>query len=677
MKILLIFLAMTAFILPKEQAKSKIVIPALFSDNMVLQQQSNVSFWGKGNPGDKIIVKASWGNTAKTTVGSDGSWNVKIKTVKAGGPYTVDLTVGDSSVVYKNVMLGEVWLCSGQSNMEMPLEGWGTNKVVHNSAEEIKNADYPNIRLFTVARAFSAKPEFNCVGSWSECSPKTVASFSAAAYFFGRKLYKELNVPIGLIVSSWGGTKVQPWISKKYLIKLDTYKPILEKLSSIGGVFEKQQNWIHKHPVIDVSKKNPSDEWKDLNFGDSICAKTDFNDSQWHTMKLPVYWEKTEVGSFDGAVWFRKKVDIPGSWLNKKLVLDLGPIDDMDQTYVNGKFVGGIEVTDFYDKPRVYNIPANLVTGTTLTIAVRVLDTGGGGGLWGDNVPMKIHPKDSNDSISIAGEWKYLPVAEYISGKFYVYGVSDREFDSRPKVPIEFDENTPSVLYNGMISPLIPFHIKGAIWYQGESNSDVPMDYNNYHELFSMMINNWRKAWGQGNFPFYFVQIAPWAYGSNSKSYVVRNEQFETLSVPNTGIAVTLDIGSLKTIHPPDKQDVGKRLALWALAKNYNKKVFYSGPLYKSMEIKGNKIILSFKHAGKGLVMKDINGKTNFIIAGRNQKFVNAQTKVDGKKLIVYSSGIKHPVAVRYTWGNKEEATLFNKEGLPSPTFKTDNWTDK
>jgi len=674
------FFATTEFLFPQNMQSSKKVIvemPALFSDNMVLQQKAKVPFWGKAQPGEMVIIKASWGETVKTKVNNDGTWMTKVKTIKAGGPYTVSLVIGDSSISYHNVMLGEVWLCSGQSNMEIPLEGWPPENPINNSAEEIKNANYPNIRLFTVARAVSSKPEFNCVGSWSECNPRTVAKFSAVAYFFGRKLYKELNVPIGLVVSVWGGTKIQPWISGKYLDSLDEYKSLVEKISQAKDEVDKLNEWIHSHHFIDISGKAPEVQWENLDFGDSLCAKPNFNDSAWRKMKLPVYWESTEVGNFDGAVWFRKKIDVPKGWLNKALVLELGPVDDMDRTYVNGTLVGATEEVGFWQKPRVYEVPANLITDTVLTIAVRVIDNQGGGGIWGNNVKMQIHPKGSEENISLAGEWKYLPVAEYINEKFYVYNINNQEFYSRPKAAIDIGPNTPTMLFNGMIAPLIPYYIKGVIWYQGESNSDEPNDYNNYKTYFSMMINNWRSDWMEGDFPFYFVQIAPWNYGDNSRSYVVRDAQFQTyLSVPNTGIVVTLDISSLSTIHPPDKLDVGKRLALWALAKNYGKKVFYSGPLYKAMEIKGDKIILSFEHSDKGLVLKDINGDTNFIISGPDQKFVKAKAKVDGKKLIVFSDEIKDPVAVRYTWSNNAEATLFNKEGLPSPTFKTDNWSD-
>jgi sialate O-acetylesterase len=412
--------------------------------------------------------------------------------------------------------------------------------------------------------------------------------------------------------------------------------------------------------------------WKDLDFYDTTCSKPDFNDSGWKNMKLPTLWESTEVGDFDGVVWFRKQINIPKIWLNKDLVLDLGPIDDMDRTYVNGVLIGSIEEPGFWQKPRIYNVPKGIVTDSILTIAVRVLDTGGGGGLYGSGTEMEIHPQaDSSRNIPLNGDWKYLPVAELVNNVFYLYNVKGEEFYSRPKSSIVVGPNTPTMLYNGMIAPLIPYSIKGTIWYQGESNSDFPEDYNNYKTLFPLMIKNWRADWGEGNFPFYYVQIAPFTYGENSKSYVVREAQLLTLSVPNTGMAVTLDIGNVNNIHPADKQDVGKRLALWALAKNYGENIIYSGPLYKSMKVENGKAVLSFTHTDGGLVIKEINGKNNFEIAGTDLNFVDADVKVEGDELVVYSPRIKRPAAVRYAWSNTAEATLFNKTGLPGSTFNT------
>lgn len=652
-----------------------IEMPAVFSDNMVLQQKSDVPVWGRAFPGEKVTVEASWGKKAEAIAEQDGTWMVRIRTAKAGGPYKLQITVGDSTITYSNVLLGEVWLCSGQSNMEIPLQGWPPQNLIQNSAEEIEKADYPDIRLFTVARAVSAVPEFNCIGTWSVCTPKSAAKFSAVGYFFGRKLFNELHVPIGLIFSSWGGTNIQPWIAGKYLEQVPSYRSVVREIDSLKGEVAVQNEWIHEHAVVDVSGRDPLHEYDSLNFNDSDCWETNFNDSAWSSVILPTYWEATSVGEFDGAVWFRKTVEIPRSWIDSTLVLDLGPIDDMDETWVNGLRVGGLLGGGYWDTPRIYSIPKNVVRDTSLTIAVRVIDTGGGGGIWGGGVKMRLHPEgDALSCIPLSGEWKYLPVAEYMNSRFYVYGAEGEPFNSRPKVAFPVGPNTPTMLFNGMIAPLIPYSIKGAIWYQGESNSDKPDDYNNYKYLFPLMIRNWRADWHEGNFPFYWVQIAPWTYGAKSKSYVVRDAQRLTLSVPNTGMAVILDIGSLSSVHPPDKQDVGLRLARWALAKNYGKHAVYSGPIYRSMSVRNGKSIISFRYAGGGLVMKPLNGETNFIIAGRDSNFVKAEVKVVGKTLVVYSSRVKHPIAVRYAWGNTEEATLFNSAGLPASTFRTDNW---
>ncbi len=651
-----------------------LVMPAIFSDNMVLQQKSMVPVWGKADPGSKVMVEASWGGKASTIVKRDSSWMVRLTTRKAGGPYELTISVGDTTVTYRNVMLGEVWVCSGQSNMEIPIEGWPPENPIKNSAEEIDSANFPDIRLFTVARAYSAAPDFNCVGKWTECAPKTAAPFSAVGYFFGRELYRKLHVPIGLISSVWGGTKIQPWISGRFLSRMPEYQGQVDSVSAVSRLADSLGNWIRSHPVVDVAKRNLSQMWENLEFGDSACSEVSYNDSSWRTMKLPVLWQTTSAGRFNGVVWFRRTVDIPKSWINSSLVLDLGPVDDMDETWVNGVKVGGILKVGFYATPRVYEVPGSIVRDTTLTIAVRVIDNGGFGGIWGNGVRMEIHPEiDSSRSVLVSGDWRYMPVAEYMGSKFYVYGPNG-EFYSRPQLPFPIYENTPTALLNGMIAPLIPYRIKGVIWYQGESNSALPDDYNNYKFLLPLMIRNWRADWHEGKFPFYYVQIAPWTYGAKSKSYVVRDAQRLALSVPNTGMAVTLDIASLTTIHPPDKQDVGLRLALWALDKNYGIREIYSGPIYRSMKVKSKMAIIYFKHTDGGLVFKPMDGETNFVIAGRDGQFVKAGVKVAGRYLEVYSPGVPHPVAVRYTWSNEEEATLFNKAGLPASTFRTDNW---
>jgi sialate O-acetylesterase len=650
---------------------NKLMLPSVFSDNMVLQQKSEVPFWGKGIPNHQIQIKASWGATSNAYVTKDSLWITKIQTPKAGGPYKVTIQSGDSVIQYLNVLIGEVWLCSGQSNMEMPLEGWPPYAMVNNFAEEINNANYPEIRLFTVERAVSNKPEFNCTGKWIPCDSSSAKGFSATAYFFGRKLYKELKVPIGLIHSSWGGTPIEAWTSAGYLRSVGRYDSTLDKMANSDGEIVRQINWIKSHPVIDVSNKNLKNRWKNLEFDDITCSESNFDDSNWKSMKLPTLWENADIGTFDGVVWFRKKIELPKDWLNKNLILDLGPVDDMDRTYVNGKLVGAIEEEGYWQKERIYNIQKENNNDSILTIAVRVVDIQGGGGIYGDKNKMKIHPADDTTGIAISGNWKYLPVAELLNMKFYVYGTKGEEFYSRPKTSVDITAFEPITLYNAMISPIIPYGIKGAIWYQGEANTDEP---NFYATLLPLMIKNWRDNWNENDFPFYLVQIAPFNYGDKINSQELRESQLKSLSVPNTGMAVTLDIGEANNIHPADKQDVGKRLALWALAKNYNKKVVYSGPLYKSMKIDGNKIIISFDFADGGLVLNHIEGADNFLIAGKDHKFMKAHVKIEGKQLIVANPEISNPVAVRYAWSNTAQGTLFNKAGLPASSFRTDDW---
>jgi len=651
--------------------QSKIEIPSIFSDNMVLQRNTDVSFWGKADPNLEVVLNTGWGKTSNTIVQDDGSWLLKIGTPGAGGPYEINLQIGDSSVTYKNVLIGEVWLCSGQSNMEMPVEGWLPDSPIMNSEQEIENANFPEIRLFTVARAISPDEEFDCTGSWAECNPQTAATFSATAYFFGKKLYEELKIPVGLIHSSWGGTPVESWTGAKYLSSLPEFVKTLKDIKSSKGELQKYTAWLEAHPVITVNSVPSGTRWQNLKFNDEKCSEVNFDDSNWKEMNLPTLWESSEVGNFDGVIWFRKKIKIPDDMVNKDLVLELGPIDDMDITFVNGTKVGSYEKDGFWQTKRIYNVAANLVSSNEISIAVRVVDPQGGGGIYGKPEELKIHSLNSDESISLSGYWKYLPVAEYRNLKFYVLGVDGNDYYSRPKMKTDFSANTPTTLYNGMIRPLVPYSIKGVIWYQGEANVDNP---EQYATLFPLMIKNWREDWSEGDFPFYYVQIAPYDYGEQSHSEALRESQLKTLSVPNTGMAVTLDIGNPGNIHPADKEDVGERLARWALAKSYDRNVFYSGPLYKSMNIENDKIILSFDYADDGLAIKELKGENNFLIAGENKVFKKASAKVDGDKLIISNDEIKSPIAVRYCWSNTDEATLFNKEGLPASSFRTDNW---
>ena len=528
-----------------------------------------------------------------------------------------------------------------------------------------------SMRLFKIARALSVSPESDCTGEWKECDSLSASRFSATAFFFGRSLFNKLKVPVGLIQSSWGGTPVQAWTSERFLREVLTLGPILDKIDSNRDDIVRQTRWMRMNSIIDVSRKPPSIRWEDLEFDDKECSKPDYSDENWGSMILPTLWERTPLGEFDGTVWFRKKVSIPKQWIHSDLVLSLGPIDDVDRAYVNGILIGKTEEEEQWRKPRIYTVPKDIVTDSTIALAVRVIDYGGGGGMYGDRSQMTIRRADSVGTVSVAGGWRYLPVAEFLFSKFYVYGARGEKFNARPPTTYSIAPNSPAVLYNAMIVPVIPYTIKGAIWYQGESNTDEP---RLYRDFLPLMIRNWREDWNEGEFPFYFVQIAPFNYGDSVQSQVLRESQLLTLSTPRTGMAVTLDIGEPENIHPADKQSVGERLAFWALAKDYKKKVPFSGPLYRSMKIKGDSIIVSFDFAGRGLLLKEERSNTEFLIAGEDRQFVKAEAVADGKQLIVFSARVRNPVSVRYAWSNTAKATLFNVEGLPASSFRTDEW---
>ncbi len=646
-------------------------IAPLFGDNMVLQQKHGVPFFGKGTPGSTVSIQTSWGKSATTEVKTDGAWMLNLRTPVAGGPHQIDVRHDDTVLTLRNVLIGEVWLCSGQSNMEMPLEGWPPDTILH-SAAEIRHSSYPGIRLFNVKRAFSAAPESECAGRWEECSPTSSPAFSATAYFFGRKLHQSLKVPIGLVLSSWGGTPVEAWTGAEFLRRVPELDTTLEKIRISAEGMKVQMAWVRQFPVIDVSLRPRATKWQNLALHDDDCSALSFDDSKWRIMRLPTIWEKAGLGEFDGVVWFRKEITVPQTWVHKDLVVELGAVDDMDITFVNGQKVGGHETEGLWKAERVYRVPKSLVDTTAIRIAVRVIDNGGGGGIYGEAKSMTIHPEGEDERLSLAGDWRFLPVAEYRADNLFVFGSKGERFFERPSLPIDFSAYTPTSLFNGMIAPLAPFTLAGVIWYQGESNASAPLMYK---KLFPLMIENWRNAFRDSTLPFYFVQIAPYAYGILTESQLLREAQLTTLAVRNTGMAVTMDIGNPTNIHPANKQEVGQRLALWALAKNYGKKLEFSGPLYRSSKKFKERIELTFDHAPNGLVLIGREEGNGFLIAGENREFKPADVRVEGRKLVVSNVEIANPQAVRYAFRNTAEATLFNTAGLPAPSFRTDDWS--
>ncbi len=633
---------------------AQIALPGCFTDNMVLQQQAKVNLWGTQTPGKNLSITTSWNNkTYKVTANAHGDWKTAVSTPAYGGPYTVAFNDGATTTTLKNVMVGEVWVCSGQSNMEMPLTGF-YGDVLNLKDELADAANHPEIRMLKIDNKTSFSPLTNVPtkGGWAICDPQTVRDFSAAAYFFAKNLFAGKHIPIGIINSTWGGTVAEAWTSGSALKTIPAFAPFVT--AAEGGLTQQKLDARYQTEVsgwIDsINAKDPA-----LQQGKLLWAQQGFDDSAWKTMTLPAYWEQSGVPDYDGTVWFRKKVSIPAAWAGKDLKLNMGGIDDYDVTYFNSAEIGHSEA--FFIK-RSYTIPGNQVKAGENSIAIRVFDNGGLGGI--NKGPLQLSlATDTTGQIDLAGQWAYHPASL---------------LTQLPQPPSQSNSpNRPMLIYNAMINPILPYTIKGVIWYQGESNADRATQYR---QLFPLLINDWRQKWGEGNFPFYFVQIANYsAYGQPPAADwpALRDAQLSTLAVPNTGMAVTIDIGDVARIHPQNKQEVGRRLALIARAKTYGEKIPYSGPVYQSHIIKGNKIELEFTHTDNGLLAKGDTLK-GFTIAGGDKKFHPALAIIAGNKVIVSSGDVTNPVAVRYAWANNPLCNLYNGANLPASPFRTDDW---
>ena len=632
-------------LLAAQHSYSNIGLPKIFGDNMVLQRNKLIPVWGWADANERITVQFNK-QTKSAVADKNGKWLIRLNVEKAGGPYEL-VVHGKNTIKFNNVLVGEVWICSGQSNMEMPIEGWGK---INNYEQEVANARYPEIRHIKIPNKVSSLPNDDIPsGEWKICSPQTAGDFTAAGYFFARELYNKLKVPVGLINTSWGGTMVETWTSRKAFEQSDEFKnmiggmPLLN-LDSLAKV--RKDAMLKKIEAFQgvLVNKDVAMTWNDANI----------DDSKWKQMNLPGLWEQKGLDGLDGVVWFRKSIIISAADAGKAATLELAMIDDNDITYVNAVKVGS---TNSYNTKRKYTIPAGILKEGKNIIAIRVEDTGGGGGVYGDPADMKI--TIDNNPESLAGDWSFR-----VASILQTSSVGPNDY--------------PTLLFNAMVNPLIPYAMRGVIWYQGETNAGRAYQYR---QAFPLMITDWRKHWASGDFPFYFVQLASFnAAHSNNKNgstwAELREAQTLTLSLPNTGMAVTTDIGNATDIHPKNKQDVGKRLAAIALHDVYGKNMVSRGPMYQSMQITGNMITLSFKNIGSGLITKTNDGNlSGFEIAGEDKKFYQARAFIKDNKVIVSSDAVLHPVAVRFGWAdNAGDDNLFNKEGFPAAPFRTDKW---
>ena len=658
---ILLFCLLILTLFGQESSVGDVRLPYVISENMVLQRDMELPIWGWADAGENITVTIA-DQTKNTMAGRKGEWEVNLDAMSAGGPYVMTV-VGNNQLTLDNILIGEVWICSGQSNMRLSVA------ACNNAQEESSQANYPEIRFFDVEQTSAYVPSENCFGRWVECSPDSAPAFSAAGYYFGRDLHKRLEVPIGLIHASWDGTAAESWTSRKTLEKLPALKPDIDECFVAMDEIEENVAELRKdyEPKIVAWRES----WDELAREEAdvkkarIMSDPDLDTSDWGEMTFPTQWEKSGLPGHDGIVWFRKEVEIPQSWAGKGLILHLGPIDEIDVTWFNGTKVGGKgnikhRVYGYWDIPREYEVSGSIVRPGRNVITIRAADTAKAGGLWqwrAERMIMDVVGGPEEKPVSLAGVWKYK---------------AGTAFSNKPA--LLFSQGHPCVLYNGMIAPLMPFGIRGVIWYQGEANTgNAPV----YQLLLSSLITDWRANWGQGGFSFLIVQLANYA-GRNpqpgeSSWAEVRDAQLQTsLSLPDTGLAVTIDIGSSGDIHPRNKQDVGKRLALAARSIAYMEDICSSGPIFDSMQIEGNKIRLKFKSVCSGLSAKGGELK-GFAIAGVDKNYVWAQAKIHGDTVLVWSDQIPEPTMVKYGWDTNPDCNLYNTENLPASPFRTDS----
>ena len=619
---------------------AQVRLPKLVSDGMVLQRNSNVRIWGWASEGEDIEVSFQQRNYNTST--KNGKWEILLENPNIGGPYTMQIS-GKNSIQLNSIYVGDVWLCSGQSNMELPM-----SRVAPKYPEEIKSADNAEIRYFQVPKEYNLTKKLDDFsgGNWISVNQNTIEGFAAIPYFFAKKLYEEYQIPIGLIDASLGGSPVEAWMSEKALKNFPEAIAEVEKLKPEGvidSLEQLDQNWIRNwYTTVTAEDAGLKSGWKTANF----------DDSDWEEFELPGLLKQP----INGVVWFRKKFDLKSEFSGKPAELLMGRIVDADSVFVNGTFVGN---TTYQYPPRRYQIPENILREGENTITVKLISERGRGGFVTDK-PYEINFPEKR--IDLKGAWKYKV------GKA-----------TEALQPQTFYRWKPTGLYNAMIHPLLKYSIKGAIWYQGESNTSEPEKYS---ELFPKMIESWRENWHQeaSNFPFLFVQLANFMESRENPTDTnwarLREAQKAALNVPKTGMAVTIDVGEWNDIHPLDKKTVSDRLATAAKHLAYgDASVVPSGPIYTSSEIKNDSIILHFEAVGSGLKIKNNQELKGFAIAGNDKQFVWAKAKIEGDKVIVYSPQVKHPVAVRYAWAdNPENANLYNKEDLPASPFRTDQW---
>ena len=616
----------------------------IFGDGMVLQREAQIPVWGWSAPGRTVAV--ALGPASRTaTADATGAWRVLLPAQTAVGPHRLVVRSAADSVVVRDILVGDVWVASGQSNMEWPVAS------ARDAAATIAAANDSRIRHFKVPTSHAPAPAGDLAGgSWAVADPQHVGSFSAVAWFFARDLRKSVDVPIGIVNTTWGGSRIEAWMSRDAL-GLDSARWAArwrEEENAQRRFAENLRAKIGDVPAIDPGFVDGKAPW----------AEPALDESGWQSIRVPSLWEQAGYDGMDGIAWYRLSFDLTADEASRGVKLGLGAIDDADITWVNGTEVGR---TNGYNVPRLYDVPAGALRAGRNVLAVRVEDTGGGGGIYGD--PSSVFLEVGGARRPLGAGWKFR------------VGTASLQPDG------QHINKIPTVLYNRMVHPLLGMPIKGVLWYQGESNADNVADAHEYAALFRTMITSWRREWRSGEFPFLWVQLANFMAADSqppaqSAWAVLRDAQTAALSLPKTAQAVIIDIGEAQDIHPRNKQDVGARLALAARHVAYGQPVEHAGPTHRSHTVRGKEIVVRFDHAGAGLVSRAPDGAVGgFAIAGADRKFVWADARIEGNTVIVSSPQVASPVAVRYAWGNNPtRASLYGRGGLPAVPFRTDAW---
>ena len=637
------------FVLVNYPLFAQVKLARLFSDHVVLQRQKPIPVWGWASPNEKVKVDLGT-QTQNTKADASGKWMVKFMPMEAGGPFQMTVTAKSGIATVADILIGEVWLCSGQSNMEF------TVSSADNYLEEKKNADYPQIRHFRVEHEVSLAPEKEInKGEWKIASSETVGGFTAVGFFFARELYQKLNIPIGILHSSWGGSQIEGWISKEAMMSNEELKGYAQNVPT---------TWQQADDLMDRKLR------KQL-FKDASVMPTTEDEKKYFALgyegikgvrSSPLgQWDWKGLMGFRGQGFMAKEVDVSEDMASKPTTLSLAENDGPVQVYINGKLVSD----DVVKGVRKITLPPNTwKTGNNqlvLKVGQMVDPSWFGPGLNGK--PEDLYLMEGAQKISLAKDWKLMP--SFVEKHEYAHLMN----------------NVGNIIYNAMIAPLVPFGIRGTLWYQGESNAGRAYQYR---QSFPLMINDWRKAWSTNgkpdDFSFYWVQLS--SFGPNNDSNKgsgwaeLREAQNMTLSLPKTGMAVTTDVGNAKDIHPTNKQDVGHRLAVNALKLDYGQNIAYSSPLYDKLKFENNKAIVSFKFAENGLMVKDKYGYLRgFEIAGEDKVFYYAKAEIVGNTVVLSHPKVTNPASVRYAWADApDDANLYNTEGFPASAFRTDSW---